>query len=115
LTLSSLPELQEGLLETVARLRAFATLLCMDVTLADELVATTLLRASVATPLSRIGQSLSTWLFSRLRNCYYTERAGGLRPTAQQTPPSLRLLHAKYGDTLTVLAELTAEEREALV
>ena len=52
-------------LSTVSRLRAFARLLCLDATQADELVALTLLRASPAIRPSHIGPELSAWLLSR--------------------------------------------------
>jgi hypothetical protein len=47
--------------DSIARLRAFSMLLCMDTDLADELVEVTLLRSSVgadpadSAPISRLG------------------------------------------------------------
>jgi hypothetical protein len=38
------PSEQQGLHDTIAKLRAFSVLLCMDVDLADDLVAVTLTR-----------------------------------------------------------------------
>jgi RNA polymerase sigma-70 factor, ECF subfamily len=97
-----------AMLTTVARLRAFAILLCMNLDLAERLVAITLVRAGVAIRPSGIGPILSTWLFSRLRQYYYRECAAGSEPSA----PSR---YARHGEVLAALAELTAEQRESLV
>ena len=104
-----------AVLATVARLRAFATLLCLDAALADELVTVTLLRASVAMECSSIDPSLSTWLFSRLRTYYYKEHAIWFNPQALQAAALRLSQRAKNGDVFLALAALTAEEREALV
>jgi RNA polymerase sigma-70 factor, ECF subfamily len=98
----------QPLLMTVARLRAFAILLCLNVDLAEQLVTVTLLRAGVVMKPSSIGPSLSTWLFSRMRQYYYREYAGGWKPSALSR-------YVRHGDLLAGLAELTAEQREALV
>jgi DNA-directed RNA polymerase specialized sigma24 family protein len=97
-------------LPTVARLRAFARLLCLDVTQADELVALTLLRASPTIRPSRIGPELSVWLFSRLCSYYHSEFTERSKPVAQWS-----VFHApNYGDAALALAQLSAREREAL-
>jgi len=98
-------------LPTVTRLRAFARLLCLDVTQADELVALTLLRASPTIRPSRIGPELSAWLFSRLCSYYHSEFTERSKPVAQ-----LSALHVpSYGDAILALARLSSREREALV
>src|SRR5262249_8931344 len=61
--------------ESIARLRAFAILLCVDVNLGEELVKVTLLRAGVAIDPAGLGTNLTTWLIRRLRSCYYREYA----------------------------------------
>ena len=100
----------QAMLATVARLRAFALLLCLDANLADELVALTLLSKP-----STIGLNLSTWLFSQLRSFYYSKfaDASGSRETLASAMRLSRQI--EHGATLAALAELTAEEREALV
>ena len=105
----------QAVLATVARLRAFATLLCLDTALADELVTVTLLRASVVMECSSIDPSSSTWLFSRLRTYYYKEHAIWFNPEALLAAAIGLSQRAKNGDVLIALAALTAEEREALV
>ena len=62
-------------LATVGRLRALAILLCLDVDLADELVAITLTRASVGMNPRHFELNLSTWLYGRLRGYYYRDYA----------------------------------------
>jgi RNA polymerase sigma-70 factor, ECF subfamily len=96
-------------LESIARLRAFAMLLCMDADLADELVKVTLLRAGVSMGPAGFGTNLSTWLIRRLRGYYYREYAR--RPVA--VPP--RRASREHADILAALAKLRAEQREALV
>ena len=59
--------------DSIARLRAFSMLLCMDTDLADELVEVTLLRSSVGADPAAFGPNLSTWLIKRLRSYYYRE------------------------------------------
>src|SRR4029078_10036715 len=51
--------------DSIARLRAFSMLLCMDADLADELVEVTLLRSSVGADPAAFGPNLSTWLVNR--------------------------------------------------
>ena len=72
--------------EAIARLRAFAILLCMDVNLGEELVKVTLLRACVAIDPGGLSTNLTTWLIRRLRGYYYREYAR--RPAV--TPPGGR-------------------------
>jgi RNA polymerase sigma-70 factor (ECF subfamily) len=109
------PAQRRALLETVARLRAFAILLSMDVGLADELVEVTLVRASVGISPSSLGVNLSTWLFSRLRSYYYREFARRSMPAGAQGPRPGQYPSGEHGDTLAALAKLPAEQREALV
>jgi RNA polymerase sigma-70 factor, ECF subfamily len=98
---------REILHETIARLRAFSILLCIDVNLADELVAVTLTRASVAMKPVCLGTNLCTWLISRLRGYYYREYA--------HRPAPAQLAGRDHGDILAALGKLRAEQREALV
>jgi hypothetical protein len=91
-------------LATVGRLRALAVLLCLDVDLADELVAVTLTRASVAMNPRHFELNLSTWLYGRLRGYYYRDYA------------HLAARRETQADTrFAALAELSAAQREALV
>jgi RNA polymerase sigma-70 factor, ECF subfamily len=95
--------------ESIARLRAFSRLLCMNADLADELVEVTLLRSSVGADPAGFSANLSTWLIKRLRSYYYREYAR--RPGV--TP--VRRTSGEQADILAALAKLRAEQREALV
>ncbi len=98
------------MLEAAAKLRALATLLCLDVELAEELVKITLIRASVGYDPSRIDTSLTPWLYRRLRSYYYRDylqRAAAYVTPVPQAPDQ--------GAGLAALAELPVEQREALV
>jgi len=98
-------------LPTVTRLRAFARLLCLDATQADDLVALTLLRASPTMRPSRIGPELSAWLFGRLCSYYDSEFAKCSKPSAQLSALPL----SGRSDALLALARLSPRERKALL
>ena len=98
-------------LSTVTRLRAFARLLCLDATQADELVALTLLRASPAIRPSHIGPELSAWLLSRLCSYYHSEFVERSKSVAQLSALNL----SGHGDALLALARLSSREREVLL
>ena len=95
--------------ESIARLRAFAILLCRDVNLGEDLLKVTLLRAGTAIDPAGLGTNLTTWLIRRLRSYYYREYAR--RPAV--TPPE-GTSH-EHADMLAALAKLRAEQREALI
>jgi RNA polymerase sigma-70 factor (ECF subfamily) len=67
------PSFSDGILATIPNLRAFAYTLCGDQTRADDLVQDTLLKAwdkqSSYTP----GTNLKAWLFTILRNTYFSD------------------------------------------
>ena len=107
-----------NLLATVAKLRSFSLLLCLNADLADRLVEITLVRAGVCMSPSRLGSNTLGWLCGRLRSYFYSEFAG--HPTdATFGSSDLPLLLANFQgaaqDLLNVLTELPAEHREALV
>ena len=101
-------------LATIAQLRAFSLLLCLDAKLADELVEITLLRVCVATNLPDLNPSHLGWLISRLRTYFYAEFARRQAAIGPQSP-----LHGftwqLHGDVLGAFASLTVEQREALI
>lgn len=106
------------LLATVAKLRSFSLLLCLDADLADRLVEITLLRGGVCMSPSRLGSNTLGWLCGRLRSYFYSEFAG--RPTdatfgSSNLPALLANFQGASEGLLNVLTELPAEHREALV
>jgi RNA polymerase sigma-70 factor, ECF subfamily len=103
---------------TVAKLRSFSLLLCLNADLADRMVEITLLRVGVCMSPSRLGSNTLGWLCGRLRSYFYSEFAG--RPThatleSSNLPPVLSQFQGAAQDLVSVLTELPAEHREALV
>ena len=78
-------------LATIAQLRAFSLLLCLDAKLANELVEITLLRVCVATNPSHLNPSHLAWLIARLRTYFYAEFAH--RRRAIDPPVAASQLH----------------------
>ncbi len=80
----------QPLLETVAKLRALSVLLCLDVELAEELVAITLIRAGAGFDPSHFDPNLTAWLYRRLRSYYYRDYAAQpRRPRHRHYAPSI--------------------------
>jgi RNA polymerase sigma-70 factor, ECF subfamily len=117
LSAAKAPE-HSDLFATVAKLRSFSLLLCLNADVADRLVEITLLRAGVCMSPSRLGSNTLGWLCGRLRSYFYSEFAG--RPTdatltSSDLPSLLSQFQGVTQDLLNVLADLPAEHREALV
>ena len=108
------PRERDPALATIAQLRAFSLLLCLDAKLANELVEVTLLRVCVATDLSHLNPSHLGWLIARLRSYFYAEFAPRQRAVDPQSslPSYDWQLH---GDVLAAFASLSVEQREALI
>src|SRR5271166_6754595 len=64
---------KDELVAQIPGLRAFAVSLCGSVTLADDLVQEALLRAWSNSDKFQRGTSLRAWLFTILRNVYYSQ------------------------------------------
>jgi RNA polymerase sigma-70 factor (ECF subfamily) len=114
------PSKQQEPLATIAKLRAFAVLLCMDVDLADDLVHITLLRTGVAMSSFEQGGDASAWLFGKLRSYFYSEYASRSAPNlganADGWPTNqVHVAGPAHGALLAALAKLSPEQREALV
>ena len=103
-------------------LRAFAVSLSGSVTLADDLVQEALLRAWANSEKFQEGTSLRAWLFTILRNVYYSQ----YRKRAREVQDSDGLFagriavagdqesHLDLEDFRAALAKLPAEQREVL-
>ena len=115
--------LQREVLEFLPALRAFARSLTRDRTEADDLVQETLLKALSNIDKFDPGTNLRAWLFTILRNTYYTEirkrrrESDGLSVLAQQD--SNMGPGQEWSVTLSSLKEalthLPDDQREALV
>jgi RNA polymerase sigma-70 factor (ECF subfamily) len=101
-------------LATIAQLRAFSLLLCLDAKLANELVEITLLRVCVATDLSHLNPSHLGWLIARLRTYFYAEFAHR-QPTIDPQSPLPSFAWQLHGEVLAAFASLNVEQREALI
>src|SRR5260370_40777180 len=64
---------KDELVAEISGLRAFAVSLCGSVTMADDLVQEALLRAWANSDKFQRGTSLRAWLFTILRNIYYSQ------------------------------------------
>jgi RNA polymerase sigma-70 factor (ECF subfamily) len=65
-------EFKDGLIKEIPNLRAFAASLSGSIQLADDLVQDTLLKAWGNSEKFEPGTSLRAWLFTILRNTYYS-------------------------------------------
>jgi len=116
-------EFREGLIAELPNLRAFAVSLCGSVTQADDLVQDTMLKAWGNSEKFQPGTSLRAWLFTILRNTYYSlYRKRGREVQDSDGTYAQRL--AVYGeqesaldlaDFRVALAKLSEEHREVLI
>ena len=117
------PQLRDALLGAVPSLRAFAFSLTYDADRADDLVQETLMRAWAAIDRFEPGTNLNAWLFTILRNLFYSVHrkrrrevedpdgayAGRLRTAPEQTAK------LEFKDFQSALNRLTSDQREVLV
>ncbi|WP_052003267.1 sigma-70 family RNA polymerase sigma factor [Microvirga sp. BSC39] len=117
------PSVRQAMLDAIPRLRAFAISLSGNITYADDLVQGALLRGLENLDKFQPGTSMQAWLFTILRNQFYTdmrrhrrevEDADGAMAERLAVMPeqSARL---DFSDMLAALAQLSIEQREALV
>ena len=115
--------LHQAMLDAIPHLRAFAISLSGNVTYADDLVQTTLLRGLEHLDRFEPGTSMQAWLFTILRNQFYTELRQRRREVADPDGTFAGMLavlpeqdaHLDVNDMLTALAQLSVEQREALL
>lgn len=115
--------ISQDLLEHTSHLRAFAISLCGDRDYGDDLVQETLVKALAHIDSFKPGTNMRSWLFTILRNTYFTQRrrarhevrdfdgamAASLSSEPEQEP------HLHYQDFERALALLNDEQREALI
>ncbi|MGY6635290.1 MAG: sigma-70 family RNA polymerase sigma factor [Alkalilacustris sp.] len=114
---------REEILVHLPALRAFAIALCRDSTLADDLVQEALLKAWQKFHLYQQGTQLRAWLFTILRNGFYSGLRKRSREVADTDGAMAEQLASKpHHDGRLALAELAAamdrlpsEQREALI
>src|ERR1700728_2165614 len=113
---------KDELLSETRNLRAFAISLSASVSLADDLVQESLLRAWSNSEKFQAGTSLRAWLFTILRNIYYSNYSKRSREVQDSDGLYARRLrgpgdqesHLDLEDFRNALTNLPAEQREVL-
>lgn len=117
------PGLRDALVAQIGSLRAFAVSLCGDRDRADDLVQETLFKAWNHIDSFKEGTNLKAWLFTILRNTYFSERRKRKREVEDADGKYAARLagapeqhgHMDMKDFHAALAQLPADQREALV
>lgn len=115
--------LRKALIGEMASLRAFAVSLCGDQERADDLVQETLFKAWNNLDSFHEGTNLKAWLFTILRNTYFSERRKRRREVEDADGSyAARLVthpeqdgHMDLQDFRRMLGRLPDDQREALV
>ena len=117
------PGLRDALVAQIGSLRAFAVSLCRDRDRADDLVQETLFKAWNHIDSFKEGTNLKAWLFTILRNTYFSERRKRKREVEDADGKYAARLagapeqhgHMDMKDFHAALVQLPADQREALV
>lgn len=116
-------EFREGLLSEIPSLRAFAISLCGTIHQADDLVQDTLLKAWEHSRKFEPGSNLRAWLFTILRNIYFSlhrrrrrevEDANGIYSNSIATPPPQQSA-IELTELRAAMAKLAEDQREVLM
>ena len=116
-------KLRGDLIGTIPNLRAFAVSLCGNPDRADDLVQETLVKAWSNLHSFAEGTNLAAWLFTILRNIYYSEYRKRRREVADSDGAIAARLatapaqsgHMDFLDFRAALQKLPADQREALI
>jgi RNA polymerase sigma-70 factor (ECF subfamily) len=116
-------QFKADLLDLIPFLRAFARSLCGNQETADDLAQETLVKAWQARSTFAPGTNLKAWLFTILRNQFYSDRRRAWRQApwdqdaAERIPGSSneQAWAAELSDTARALTCLSDEQREALI
>jgi len=116
-------EFRDGLIDLLPFLRAFARSLCGNRELADDIAQEALAKAWQSRDSFRPGSNLKAWLFTILRNLYYSDRRRAWRQApwdeaAAERIPSPRgeqTWAVELSDTARAMSNLPDEQREALI
>ena len=117
------PGLRDLLVAQIGSLRAFAVSLCGDRDRADDLVQETLFKAWNHLDSFKEGTNLKAWLFTILRNTYFSERRKRKREVedadgsyaARLSSKPAQHGHMEMRDFQEALSQLPSDQREALV
>jgi RNA polymerase sigma-70 factor (ECF subfamily) len=121
--MASREELKLDLIRAIPSLRAFALSLCGNAERADDLVQETLMKAWANLPSFVEGTNLPAWLFTILRNAFYSEfrkRRREVEDADGQMAGKLASMPAQNGhmdlqDFRAALMKLPPNQREVLI
>jgi RNA polymerase sigma-70 factor, ECF subfamily len=120
---TQVPTIRDALVSVIPNLRAFAISLSGDYHLADDLVQETLLKAWTHRDKFETGTNLRAWLFTILRNTYFSEfrkrrrevqDVDGEKAGQLATPPE-QYGHLDLFDFQVAMKLLSSDQREALL
>lgn len=117
------PQFKREMLSILPNLRAFAVSLCGNPDRADDLVQNSILKAWVAKESFEPGTNMKAWLFTILRNEFYSQMRKAGREVADSDgyyTNNLATAPAQYGsldlqDFRQALDKLPEDQREALL
>jgi RNA polymerase sigma-70 factor (ECF subfamily) len=116
-------QIRREMVAAIPRLRAFAVSLCGNPDRADDLVQETLAKALLNIKSFSVGTNLLAWLFTILRNAYYSEFRKRRREVADIDGSLSGALvskpdqddHMEFLDFREALQKLSPDQREALI
>lgn len=114
---------RDELVEHLPAMRAFAISLTRNGAIADDMVQDTLVKAWTNIEKFQVGTNMRAWLFTILRNTYYSSRRKAKREVADVDGVFTESLaekpahdgHMQMNDFRKALAQLKVEQREALL
>ncbi len=117
------PDPRDELVDHLPAMRAFAMSLTRNSATADDMVQDTLVKAWTNIDKFEVGTNLRAWLFTILRNTYYSSRRKAKREVADVDGVFTESLSQKpdhdgrlqMADFRTAFAQLPDEQREALI
>jgi RNA polymerase sigma-70 factor (ECF subfamily) len=117
------PEIRDAMLDALPSLRAFAISLTSNRDAADDLVQDAILRAWTNLDKFEPGTSMNAWLFTTLRNLFFSayrkgrreiQDPGGFYAGRLGTPPD-QGARCEFQELRSALAQLSPAHREALI
>lgn len=113
---------RDAILDHIPSLRAFARGLCRDAALADDLVQDTMVKAISNFDKFKEGTNLRAWLFTILRNTFYSNRRKAVREVEDPEGEMVGALSVKpdhdgrlqLDEFYQAFAKLPSDQREAL-
>jgi len=114
------PAIRDDILAAVPSLRGFAYLLCLNVEQAEHLVEETLAHACGGRQSSYPGTNARTWLFTLLRDHFYSERprspeSGRNYAVTVESKSTQQIAQTECGDFYHAFSELRPTRREPLI